>query len=245
MILSTVIPIPKSKNCSQMDSSNYCGIDLSSIYGKLFDLVSLSRYRDCFMSSDLQFDFISKLSTAMCTMILKEDVSYYINYGSSVYCTLLDATKAFDRVDYCKLFCILIDKKLSTVCIRLLANMYTNHVTRVAWNGVPSGRFSVKNGVKQGAVLSPVLFCLYLNMLLSLLAKSGVGCLVGECYVGALAYADDIVLLASAMRHMLKICDIYAALYLTHPNRNVFLFSHAAISLRPLVLNQSFSLVAI
>ena len=57
--------------------------------------------------------------------------------------------KAFDRVDYCKLFRTLIDKKLPTVCIRLLANMYTNHVTRVAWNGVPSGRFSVKNGVKQ------------------------------------------------------------------------------------------------
>ena len=64
---------------------------------------------------------------------------------------------------------------LPTVCIRLLANMYTNHVTRVAWNGVPSGRFSVKNGVQQGAVLSPVLFCLYLGGLLSLLATSGAG----------------------------------------------------------------------
>ena len=92
----------------------------------------------------------------------------------------------------------------------------TNHVTRVAWNGVPSGRFSVKNGVKQGAVLSPVPFCFYLEGLLSLLDKSVVGCLVGECYVGALAYSDDIVLLsptANAMRHMLKICDIYASYY--------------------------------
>ena len=70
-----------------------------------------------------------------------EAVSYYINCGSSVYCTLLDATKVLDRVDYCKLFRILIDKKLLTVCIRLLANMYTNHVTRVAWNGVPSCSF--------------------------------------------------------------------------------------------------------
>ena len=55
-------------------------------------------------------------------------------------------------------------------------------------------------------VLSPVLFCLYLDGLLSLLAKSGVGCLVGV-YVEALAYADDIILLAptaNAMRHMLN-----------------------------------------
>ena len=65
-------------------------------------------------------------------------------------------------------------------------------------------------------MLSPVLFCLYLDGLLSLLANSGVGCLFGECYVMALAYADDIVLLATianAMRHMLKICDIYGSDY--------------------------------
>ena len=41
MTFSTVIPISKSKNCSQMDSGNYRGIALSSIYGKLFDLVIL------------------------------------------------------------------------------------------------------------------------------------------------------------------------------------------------------------
>ena len=57
MTLSTVIPISTSKNCSQMDSSNYREIVISSIYGKLFDLVILSRYSDCFMSSDLQFGF--------------------------------------------------------------------------------------------------------------------------------------------------------------------------------------------
>ena len=58
------------------------------------------------MSSDLQFGFKTKRSTVMCTMIPKEAVSYYINYGSSVYCTLLDAAKAFDRVDFvnCSVF---------------------------------------------------------------------------------------------------------------------------------------------
>ena len=62
MTLSTVTPIPKSKNWSQMNSSNYRGIALSFIYGKLFDLVILSRCSGCFMSSDLQFGFKTKLS---------------------------------------------------------------------------------------------------------------------------------------------------------------------------------------
>ena len=58
------------------------------------------------------------------------------------YCTLLDATKAFDRVEYCKLFRGLLDRKLLVACIRLLANMYNTHVTRVSWNGVSSKVFS-------------------------------------------------------------------------------------------------------
>ena len=95
---------------------------------------------------------------------------YYVNNDSSVYCTLLDATKAFDRVEYCKLFRVLLDRKLPVACIRLLANIYTRRVTRVSWNGVCSNRFLVKNGVKQGGVLSPIFFCLYLDGLLAILA---------------------------------------------------------------------------
>ena len=43
--LSTVVPIPKGKNVCLSDSSNYRRITLSSIYGKLLDLVVLGRYR--------------------------------------------------------------------------------------------------------------------------------------------------------------------------------------------------------
>ena len=111
------------------------------------------------------------------------------------------------------MFRVLLDRKLLVACIRLLANMYTRHVTRVSWNGVCSNRFLVKNGVEQGGVLSPILFCLYLDGLLAILVESNVGCFIGTWYFGALAYADDIVLLAPSnrvMRLMLKICDEYA-----------------------------------
>ena len=61
--------------------------------------------------------------------------------------------------------------------------------------------------------MSPILFCLYLDGLLTIFAESNVGCFIGTWCFGALAYADDIVLLAPsarAMRLMLKICDEYA-----------------------------------
>jgi len=111
----------------------------------------------------------------MCTMVLKETLSYYTANKGTVFCTMLDATKAFDRIEYCKLFHTLIRRKLPCVVLRLLIALYTNHVTRVVWNGVQSRRFGVMNGVKQGGVLSPVLFCTYIDDLLRALSKANVG----------------------------------------------------------------------
>jgi hypothetical protein len=91
--------------------------------------------------------------------------------------------------------------------------MYTGQQVRVLWNNVSSGHFSVSNGVKQGAIISPILFCVYLDSLLIELKKAGVGCFIGRWFVAALAYADDVVLLAPtarAMRTMLTVCDKFA-----------------------------------
>ena len=43
-------------------------------------------------------------STNACTFMVKETIQYYLQNGSNVYGTVLDATKAFDRIDFCKLF---------------------------------------------------------------------------------------------------------------------------------------------
>ena len=96
----------------------------------------------------------------------------------------------------------------------LLLNMYTNHVTRVSWNGICSRPFVVGNGVKQGGVISPILFCIYIDSLLCAVQYSGVGCYIGHMFLGALAYANDTVLLAptpSTMRaRILALCDNFA-----------------------------------
>ena len=89
-------------------------------------------------------------------------MEYYRSNHVSVYCVMLDATKAFDRIQYCKLFRKLLDRTLLTVIVQFLLNMYTRHITRTEWNGYFSQWFQVNNGVKQGgvaSVASPVLFC--------------------------------------------------------------------------------------
>ena len=118
----------------------------------------------------------------------------------------LDAFKAFNCVKNRKHFHCLLDRKLPAVFIRLLLSLYTGHVACVLRNGVYSGQFPVKNGVKQGGILSPVLFCVYIDGLLDRLSKCHVGCYIGLNLLGALAYADDIVLLAPTPSAIRKYC---------------------------------------
>ena len=100
-----------------------------------------------------------------------------------MFYTFLDAMKAFDRYQYIKLFKLLVDKMLSPVRVRLLLNVYTSHVCRVSWNEACSVPFSVLNGVRQGGVICPVLFCIYMNELLGKLAETGVSCYIWNIFV--------------------------------------------------------------
>jgi len=96
-----------------------------------------------------------------------------------------------------------------------MVNIYTGQLVKVLWNGVGlySQNFPVINGVKQGRILSPVLFCVYIDELLLALRQTNVKCFMDSWFVGTLAYADDIVLMApsaTAVRQMLAVCDEFA-----------------------------------
>lgn len=211
---TTVVPIPKNTRKSMTSSENYRGISLSSVLGKILDYIFLHKYSDILSSSDGQFGFKPGLSTATCSTVINEVIEYFNRDNTNVYCMMLDASKAFDRVHYIKLFRLLLKKGLCPLVSRFLASLYTNQIIRVKWGDKLSEEFTARNGVKQGGVLSPVLFSIYLDELLLSLAKSGVGCYLGMVFVGAFAYADDVILLAptlQALKHLLKVASSYSA----------------------------------
>ena len=104
MIMGTMIPIPKNRKQSLCNSSNYRAFALSSIFVKILDWVIFIKEESALCSSHLQFGFKKGMSTPQCTYSMLETVNYYNFNKSNVFVLMLDASKAFDRVNYCKLF---------------------------------------------------------------------------------------------------------------------------------------------
>ena len=97
------------------------------------------------------------------------------------------------------------------IILRFLLQMYTGSKSCIFCNGLFSNMFAASNGVKQGGILSPLLFSVYFDVLINRLTQSGYGCYIGLVFLAVFVYADDVVLLAptaTAMRHFLSICDI-------------------------------------
>ena len=77
------------------------------------------------------------------------------------------------------LFQKLLERGLPTVVVRFLFRWYSQQKLKVCWGNTHSSVFGVSNGVRQGGVLSPILFSIYLDMLLLALKESRIGCTLG------------------------------------------------------------------
>ena len=208
MLLSYIIPIPKNRRKSQNDSTNYRGIALSNVIGKVLDWVIIHSCKEALKTSDYQFGFKPAHCTSQCTFVVNETIQYYVNGGSHVYTMLLDASQAFDRVNYIKLFTLLLNKGLCPLVCRLLAMQYTGQSASIKWGETFSPSFPISNGVKQGGVLSPILFAVYMDVLFEKLSNSQAGCHIGQKFMGGFGYADDVILIAPAKSSMYALLDI-------------------------------------
>jgi len=90
-----------------------------------------------------------------------------------MYLVLLDASRAFDRVQYIKLFRLLRKYDICPLTCRFLAYMHAN--SESTGMAIIVILLSTSNGVKQGEILHPILFCVYMDELTSRLKQRGVG----------------------------------------------------------------------
>ena len=139
--------------------------------------------------------------------------------------SLLDCSKAFDTCSFKIIFNKLYERKVPAVVIRTLMYVYQRQTAWVRWGSARSSCFGIVNGTRQGSVLSPCIFAIYMDELLQDLRNLGVGCHIGDVFMGAAGFADDVILLApsrAAMQLMLTVCQEFGTRnnlqYSTDPN---------------------------
>ena len=100
-----------------------------------------------------------------------------------------------------------------------MQELLCTQVCRVPWGNYLSQYFELSNGVKQGGVLSSILFNIYIDKLLLELKRSGYGCHINNIFVGVLCYADDVTLLSPSIRGlnaMISLCEVFAKTLILH-----------------------------
>ena len=84
----------------------------------------------------------------------------------------------------------------------------------IKWQSARSYSFGVTNGTRQGSIFSPRGgFNTYLDPMLESLRRSGYGCTIGKHFFGAVAYADDVLIMATSvqgLQEMVSICQQHA-----------------------------------
>ena len=160
-------------------SDNYRGIAKANILSKLFEIILLHKIQPCLTTTDHQFGYKSGVGTDSSILVLKEVAKRYQSRSTNVFLAFLDASKAFDRVSFTVLFNILEKRGVPNYIIRLLSFWYSSQEVQAQWGNDFSDMFKVSNGVKQGGILSPYLFNVYIDELSDRLNKINVGCYHG------------------------------------------------------------------
>ena len=93
--------------------------------------------------------------------------------------------------------------------VNIIRFWYSNQYVSVKYRDAMSDEWKLMNGVRQGGVLSGLLFSIYINALIDRVVKMNVGCMLGISKSNIIVYADDIVILAPsrrALQLLLNIC---------------------------------------
>jgi hypothetical protein len=204
---SVIVPLVKNKSGDLSDIGNYRAIALSTSISKILESVLFQFVLSVDDIDKCQFGFKQGHSTTICTNVLKSVIGYYTSRGSHVFTCFVDFTKAFDRVNYWKLFNGLLDDGVNVYVVKLLTYWYSNQDVAVKWLNVVSKSFKMGNGTRQGGLLSPYFFATYLRNLLRSVYSTRVGCNVGGMFFNILAYADDIVLIAPSWYALQELID--------------------------------------
>ena len=157
----------------------------------------------------MQFGYEKNTSTTDACLVFKETISSYTKSKiDKVFCLFVDLSKAFDTVDHLLLGKILLKRKIPPDIVLFLMHYLRNQRARIIWKSERGEYIQIEKGVRQGGILSPFLFKLYIDDVLNDICNSNIGCMLGIKRINILAYADDLVLIAQSKEQLEKLYEI-------------------------------------
>ncbi|XP_063431682.1 uncharacterized protein LOC134714370 [Mytilus trossulus] len=212
---SVIIPLFKGGHKNKTDPNSYRGISLTSCIAKIFEKSLYPRFDSLHIKfpHQSQMAYQKELSSIHASFNLQEPIRHYIERNSDVIVVLLDSTKAFDTVWHDALLCKLHKYGVTGDLWLLIDEMYSEMRSSVLFNGRLSRWFELKRGVRQGGVLSALLYLVYINDLLCDIEDSKLGCVLLDISVSSSVQADDIALLSTTekgMQHLINMCQTYS-----------------------------------
>lgn len=196
---SMFITIPKKQNAKKC--GEYRMISLMSHVLKLFLNIIQNRVRPkCDEQlGDSQFGFRSGVGTREALFALNVLVQKCRDMQTDVLMCFIDYEKAFDRVKHQHLLRLLTDIGLDGKDVRIIRNLYENQVATIRVENEETEEIKICRGVRQGCVMSPLLFNIYSEAVMSeALEGLEAGVKINGTVVNNLRYADDTVLIASS-----------------------------------------------
>ena len=192
--------IPLHKKGDVHIASNYRGITLLNVLGKLFTRIintRLDNWAEIYgVYIEAQNGFRRERGTIDNIFILQQLMHSYINNGKPLYTCFIDFSKAFDYIVRDNLWYKLLKCGLNGKILKIIMSMYKFIKSQVFIQGEKSSTFACKLGVRQGECLSPILFALYVNDMEENLRNVETGISVLDIKLFLLFYADDAVILA-------------------------------------------------
>lgn len=207
----TGIIVPLHKKGDINNAGNYRGISLLSVMSKMFTKIlctRLTRWADSNNKlPEEQAGFRKGYSTVDQIFNLQGLIQKYLSKkGNVFYCGFVDFAKAFDCVNHEKLFYALLKQNLHGRIIKVLQDIYANVKAEVKAGDGLSDSFRCKSGVRQGCILSPFLFAMYINELSTMLNDGNdyiyqTGIYISDVFrnITHLLFADDLVLLSDSV----------------------------------------------
>ena len=215
--ISVISPIHKSG--SKINPDNYKGISLLSCFPKFFFSVLNQRLVkfaiDDNIFSKSQLGFLSGCRTSDALLMLHNLIDYYCKKENKyIFGCFVDFQKAFDSVPRHTLFQKLLHYNINGKFYDCLVNMYTNDTACIKKGDTLTSSFVTNRGVKQGCILSPNLFNIFLSDLQEITETPQCESIeiTSNLHSGCLIWADDLLLLSKSeagLKNMLAALNTY------------------------------------